>query len=99
MIALGTALVIYIGALHALHGILTIGDLIVFTSYLASLYAPVYQIFQTSGQVEGAKAGLKRCLEVLAIEPEIKDRPDAHTLARVRGEIEFDHVACGYHPP
>ena len=98
MIALGTALVIYIGALHALHGILTIGDLIVFTSYLASLYAPVYQIFQTYGQVEGAKAGLKRCLEVLAIEPEIKDRSGAQTLARVSGEIEFDNVVFGYDP-
>jgi ATP-binding cassette subfamily B protein/subfamily B ATP-binding cassette protein MsbA len=98
MIALGTALVIYIGALHALHGILTIGDLIVFTSYLASLYAPVNQIFQTYGQVEGAKAGLKRCLEVLAIEPEIKDRPGAQALTRVRGEIEFDDVVFGYDP-
>ena len=90
LIAIGTALVIYIGALHVLSGRLTIGDLIVFTTYLASLYAPINQMFQTYGMVQGAKAGLRRCLELLEIEPEIKDRPGARALGRARGEIEFD---------
>jgi ATP-binding cassette subfamily B protein len=98
LIAVGSALVIYIGALHVLSGKLTIGDLIVFTTYLASLYAPVNQIFQTYGMVEGAKAGLKRCLELLAIEPEISDRPGATPIAQVRGDIEFDNVVFGYDP-
>jgi ATP-binding cassette subfamily B protein/subfamily B ATP-binding cassette protein MsbA len=98
LIACGTALVIYLGAQHVLDGRLTIGDLIVFITYLASLYAPVNQISQTYGQIEGAKAGLRRCLELLAIDPEIKDRPGAQTLGRARGEIEFDNVVFGYEP-
>ncbi|HKV56542.1 MAG TPA: ABC transporter ATP-binding protein [Candidatus Binataceae bacterium] len=98
LIAAGTALVIYIGALHVLRGILTIGDLIVFTSYLASLYQPVNQIFQTYGLVENAKAGLRRCLELLEIEPEVMDRADARPLPAVRGEIEFEGVVFGYDP-
>ena len=96
MIALGTAVVIYIGALHAESGKLTIGDLIVFTTYLASMYAPVNQMFQTYGLIEGAKAGLKRCLELIDIEPDIKDRPNAQALGRARGEIEFDNVVFSY---
>jgi ATP-binding cassette, subfamily B, bacterial len=96
MIALGTAVVIYIGALHAESGKLTIGDLIVFTTYLASMYAPVNQVFQTYGLIEGAKAGLKRCLELIDIEPDIKDRPNARALGRARGEIEFDNVVFSY---
>jgi ATP-binding cassette, subfamily B, bacterial len=98
LIAGGTALVIYIGALHVLNGILTIGDLIIFTSYLASLYQPVNQIFQTYGLIESAKAGLRRCLELLQVEPEIRDRPGAQPLTRPRGEIEFDNVVFGYDP-
>ncbi len=98
LIACGTALVIYLGAQHVLDGRLTIGDLIVFTTYLASLYAPVNQIAQTYGQIEGAKAGLRRCLELLAIDPDIKDRPNAQTLGRARGEIEFENVVFGYEP-
>jgi ATP-binding cassette subfamily B protein len=96
MIALGTAAVIYMGARHVMEGKLTIGDLIVFTTYLASLYAPINQMFQTYGQIEGAKAGLRRCLELLEIEPEIRDRPGAITIGRAQGKIEFDKVAFEY---
>jgi ATP-binding cassette subfamily B protein/subfamily B ATP-binding cassette protein MsbA len=96
VIAIGTALVMYFGALHVMSAQLTIGGLIVFTSYLASLYAPINQIFQTWGQVEGAKAGLRRCLELLAIDPEIQDRAGARAMGRVRGEIEFQDVVFSY---
>jgi ATP-binding cassette subfamily B protein/subfamily B ATP-binding cassette protein MsbA len=98
LIAAGTAAVIYIGALHVMSGALTIGGLIVFITYLASLYQPVNQIFQTYGLVENAKAGLRRCLELLEIEPEVRDRPGARPLREVRGEIDFDSVVFGYDP-
>jgi ATP-binding cassette, subfamily B, bacterial len=98
LIAAGTALVIYIGARHVMDGVLTIGALIVFTTYLASLYVPVNQIFQTYAMTQGAKAGLRRCFEVLGVEPEIKDRPGARALGRLTGELEFDDVVFGYAP-
>jgi ATP-binding cassette subfamily B protein/subfamily B ATP-binding cassette protein MsbA len=98
LIAIGTALVIYVGALHVMSGKLTIGELIVFTTYLASLYAPVNQIFQTYGLLQGAMAGLRRCLELIEIEPEIRDRPGARAIVRVRGEVEFERVVFGYDP-
>src|SRR5216683_1096218 len=96
LIAVGTALVIYIGARHVMSGTLTVGDLIVFTTYLASLYVPVNQLFQTYGMIQGAKAGLRRCFELIELEPEIRDRPGARALARVGGEIAFDDVRFGY---
>jgi ATP-binding cassette subfamily B protein/subfamily B ATP-binding cassette protein MsbA len=96
LIAVGTALVIYIGARHVMRGELTVGDLIVFTTYLASLYLPVNQMFQTYGMVQGAKAGLRRCFELIELEPDIRDRPGARSFGRVRGEIEFDQVVFSY---
>ncbi len=96
LIAAGTALVIYIGARHAMAAKLTVGDLVVFTTYLASLYGPINQMFQTYGMVQSAKAGMRRCLELLDLEPEIRDRPGARAIGRARGEIEFDNVAFGY---
>jgi ATP-binding cassette subfamily B protein len=96
VIAIGTALVMYFGALHVMSAQLTIGGLIIFTSYLASLYAPINQIFQTYGQVQGAKAGLRRCLELLAVDPDIKDRVGARAMGRARGEIEFQDVVFSY---
>ncbi|MBF6568510.1 MAG: ABC transporter ATP-binding protein [Candidatus Binataceae bacterium] len=98
LIAGGTAAVIYLGARHVMVGTLTIGELVVFTAYLASLYAPVNQIFQTWGVVETAKAGFRRCLELLEMEPEVTDRPGARILGNARGAIEFDQVVFGYDP-
>ncbi len=98
VIALGTAAVVYLGARHAMSGALTIGDLVVFTAYLASLYAPLNEIFQTYGQVRTSQASLRRCFELLAIDPEIGDRPGARALGRARGAIEFDRVGFSYEP-
>jgi len=98
MIAVGTASVIYLGARQVLSAKLTIGDLIVFTAYLASLYSPVNQVFQTYVLVQSAKAALRRCIEILATDPDIKDRPGAQPLGRVRGEIRFENVTFAYEP-
>lgn len=98
LIALGSAAVIYLGAMHALHGRLSIGDLVVFVTYLASLYAPINQMFQTYGLVQSAMAGLRRCVELLEIEPEVKDRPGAQALGRASGEVEFAGLTFGYEP-
>ncbi len=92
----GTALAIFVGTLHAMRGQLTVGELVVFTTYLASLYAPISQMFQTYGQIQGAKAGMRRCLELLALEPDIQDRPGARALGRAGGEVEFENVVFGY---
>ena len=96
LVACGTALVIYVGALHVMEHRLTIGDLVVFVTYLASLYAPINQLFQTYGQVQSAVAGMRRCLELLELEPEIKDRPDARPAGRLLGAVEFRGVTFGY---
>jgi ATP-binding cassette subfamily B protein/subfamily B ATP-binding cassette protein MsbA len=98
LIAVGTAVVVFIGARHVINGTLTIGALVVFTTYLASLYLPVNQIFQTYSLVQTAQAGLRRCLELLELEPEIKDRPGATAIGRVRGEVVFEDVVFGYDP-
>jgi ATP-binding cassette subfamily B protein len=98
MIAVGTATVIYVGARHVLDARLTLGELVIFITYLASLYAPINQMFQTYGMVQSARAGLRRCFELLELEPEIRDRPGARKLGRIRGEIEFDDVVFGYDP-
>jgi len=98
MVAAGTALVIYVGALHVMEHRLTIGDLVVFVTYLASLYAPINQLFQTYGQVQSAVAGMRRCVELLDLEPEIRDRPGARPAGRLRGAVVFGGVTFGYGP-
>jgi ATP-binding cassette subfamily B protein/subfamily B ATP-binding cassette protein MsbA len=96
VIALGTALVVWVGAQHVLSGVLSIGDLVVFTAYLASLYGPINTISQTLGLIEGGKAGLTRVQEILAVERDLPEGKRVLSRGEVRGEIVFENVTFGY---
>ena len=96
LMAAGTAVLYYVGSLHVLEGKLTLGDLLVFASYLLMLYAPLEQLTYTAWAMEGAAAGAKRCFDVLDREDDVRDAPDAKALHDVRGDILFSGVDFGY---
>ncbi len=98
VIALGTAVVVWVGARHVLTGLLSVGDLVVFTAYLASLYGPINTISQTLGLIEGGKAGLQRVQEILTVERDLPEGKRGLSRAEVKGEITFEGVAFGYQP-
>jgi len=96
LIAAGTAAVLWVGTRDVLAGQLSIGDMVIFTSYLASLYAPLDSIFQTYGMVQSARVGVRRAFEILDSE---HTTPEGHrVLSRqtARGEISFENVTFGY---
>jgi ATP-binding cassette subfamily B protein len=94
---IGTAGVIYVGADLALRGKLTAGTIIVFLSYLGSLYDPLSSITHTTQTVQGAAAEADRVSELLELEPDIRDRPGAR-VAKVTGPIRYEHVTFAYEP-
>jgi ATP-binding cassette subfamily B protein len=96
VIGAGGAAVIYLGARQVAAGRLTIGGLVVFVTYLASLYTPISRLFQTYGNLHSAVAGLRRCMELLYSPLEIADRPDAAALGRPCGVLEFRGVTFRY---
>ena len=98
LMALGTSAMIYVGTLHVLHGRLTLGELTIFISYLAMLYAPIEALTQTVWALEGAAAGAQRCFEVLDHADDVRDAPDAVVIAETRGAIRFENVDFGYDP-
>ena len=73
LIALGTAAVVWVGARHVMDGSLTLGSLVVFVSYLASLYGPLYSMFHTWGLAQGSRVGVERVFEVLDVERAMPD--------------------------
>jgi ATP-binding cassette subfamily B protein len=98
LIAAGTAGVLWVGAMHVLGGVLTIGDVLVFTSYLASLYAPINTLTQTYGLVQGARVGAERVFEILETAPDLTDGSRELARAEVRGEVVFEGVEFAYEP-
>ena len=96
LMAAGTAVLYYVGSLHVLEGKLTLGDLLVFASYLLMLYAPLEQLTYTAWAMEGAAAGAKRCFDILDREDDVRDAPDAKEIRNVRGAIRMQGVDFGY---
>ena len=95
-IAAGTAAILWLGTRHVLSGHISVGELIVFTSYLASLYAPLNSIFQTYGLVQSAKAGVRRAFEILESEESLPQGSRVFRPVRASGQIAFEGVSFGY---
>jgi ATP-binding cassette, subfamily B, bacterial len=98
VMAFGTALVVWVGAQHVLSGRLTIGEIIVFTTYLASLYGPINTISQTWGLIQGAKVGVQRVFEILEVDRDIKEGSREFPAAGAKGEITWEGVSFHYVP-
>jgi ATP-binding cassette subfamily B protein/subfamily B ATP-binding cassette protein MsbA len=96
-LALGTAAVLYVGGVLALEGALTAGTVVVFVSYLASLYEPIEALSQTVQTVQNAAAETDRVMEILEIEPAVTDAEGA-VDAPARGAVSYEHVTFGYEP-
>ncbi len=95
---LGTAAILWIGAMHVLDGTLTLGGILVFLAYLASLYGPLETLMYTSSTIQGAAGSAKRVLEVLGTKKEIEDAADAVPLTDARGHLTLENVTFGYEP-
>jgi ABC-type multidrug transport system fused ATPase/permease subunit len=94
--ALGTALVLGVGAYHVLQGKLTTGELLVVMTYVASVYTPLTVISNTAGALKEKMISLRMAFELLDAQPEVQDRPGAIAISRARGHIVFDQVAFSY---
>jgi len=96
LMSIGTAVMYFVGSNAVLRGVLTVGDLVVFASYLAMLYGPLESLIYTAWAMQGAAAGAQRCFEVLDREKEMCDAPGAILLPPDIDGICFDQVGFAY---
>ncbi|HTS56042.1 MAG TPA: ABC transporter ATP-binding protein [Terriglobales bacterium] len=95
-VALCTAFVLYRGARLVLAGLMTVGGLTVFLSYLNKFFKPVQDLAKMTNVVAQAAVGVDRVKAILDTDTAISERPNARNPAAVRGEIVFEHVAFEY---
>lgn len=93
---LSTAVVLWFGVSQVRSGELSLGVLLVFLSYLGSLYKPVKAIARLGTTIGKGTAAAVRVLELLRDTPEILERSDAVTAPAFRGEISFQGVSFTY---
>lgn len=98
LIALGSAGVILYASTQVLEGASSVGSILLFTAYLKAVYAPVRQLAKLGGGLSRAFASGERIEELLRVQPTVREKPRALNVARLSGDIEFDHIHFAYEP-
>jgi len=96
LVVIATAGMYYLGTMHVLSGILSLGSLLVFTAYLLMLYQPLESLTYTAWAMEGATAGARRCFEILDRQDDVVDSPNAVEIEKTKGAISFQNASFGY---
>jgi len=95
---LGGALIFGYGGLLIYKGVITVGDLTVFSIYLSQLYAPLNKLSASGTSLQGGLSGVRRVFEVLDREEQIRDEPGAAALPLAKRVLELDRVSFEYRP-
>lgn len=91
-----TVAVIVVGALRVTQAKLSVGDMLTFLLCVAVLVDPVERLANFVRLWQQGYTGFARVMEILETQPDIRDRPGATVLPRVRGAISFRGVGFRY---
>ncbi len=94
--AIGSSLVLMVGAGMVIRGEVSIGYVVAFTDYLFRFWEPISAISRVYSRVLSAMASAERIFEYLDTKPEIMDAPEALALPTLRGEVRFENVSFRY---
>ena len=89
-------IVIVAGGVLMTKGIVQVPDFIAFLLYINVFTEPVRTLIDFTEQFQNGYTGFERFVEMINIEPDIKDKDNAETLTDVKGDIEFDDVSFRY---
>lgn len=91
-----TIAVLVFGAVLITKEQVDVTDLITFLLYINTFTEPVRKLITLTEQFQNGYSGYERFMEMMAIEPDIVDRPDAVELKGVKGDISFEDVSFQY---
>ena len=90
--------IVWYGGYLAIGGRASVGDIMAFQWYTFLLLGPVWSIVNSFSELQRSLAAMERVFEVLGMEDDKPDRPDARDAPRVVHEIRFDNVEFEYRP-
>ena len=95
---LGLILVVAVGGDLTLRGAVPVADLFVFVVYLGLIYQPVIQLAAISENIQKAMASTERVFELLNVQTDLIDKPNAAAPESPEWSVEFDNVDFRYEP-
>ncbi|MBT3341825.1 MAG: ABC transporter ATP-binding protein [Gemmatimonadetes bacterium] len=93
---IGIVLVIWSGGTAALAERISVGDLFVFIVYMAHIYQPFLTLASINDVLQKASVSTDRVFQLLAVESDIVDAPDARAPQQPQYSVHFENVTFGY---
>jgi len=91
-----TVVVVIFGATSIVKGSLDLADLLTFLLYIGILIEPIQRLGNFTRLYQEGITGFERFMEILEVDPDIKDSPGAIEVKQVQGDIEFKNVSFKY---
>lgn len=91
-----TVVVLMAGGMFIARGTVNASDLITFLLYINNFTEPVKKLVNFTEQFQNGYSGYERFLEILDVEPDIRDGKDAVPVRNLRGDIKFEDVSFRY---
>lgn len=89
-------LVIVSGGLMITKDMISVTDLVTFLLYINIFTDPIKTLIDFTEQFQNGYSGYERFLQILSIEPEIKDSENAVSINNVKGDIKLEDVSFKY---
>ena len=91
-----SVIVVAVGGYFIYRKWMEVADLLAFIMYVGVFLQPVRRLTNFMQQFESGITGVERFVEIMEVQPDIVDAPDARELKDVRGDIAFENVGFSY---
>lgn len=96
IVGLATAAVLVGGGIRVLEESMTLGDLVLFTTYLRTTMKPLRDMAKYTGRIARATASGERVADLMEITSDIRTPTDPVVPYHINGHIKFDNVFTDY---
>ncbi|KAI9132016.1 ABC transporter ATP-binding protein [Acaryochloris sp. CCMEE 5410] len=96
LVAIATALVLWRGVYLVQQGKASPGDLLVFITYLKTAFKPTRELAKQMAKISRGIVSAERIIDLLNVEPEVRNAKDAIAASPFQGSIQFEDVSFAY---
>jgi ATP-binding cassette subfamily B protein len=96
IISVGLVAVMLMASTGVRDGSMSVGDFVLVNTYMIQLYLPLNFLGFVYREIKQSLADMEAMFDLLDINREVQDKPDAPALETTGGELVFDHVDFGY---
>ena len=96
--SIGLTVCMVMAARCIVDGTMTVGDFVMVNAFLIQLYIPLNFLGTVYRDIKQGLIDVEMMFDLLEVEPDIADKPDARPLSVSDAVVEFDHVSFSYDP-